>query len=81
VIFGRIADTVDRRHRRHDHHVAPLQQALGGRQPHLLDVLVDRRVLLDEQVALRHVGFGLVVVVVLTKYSTALRGKNSRNSL
>ena len=63
VVLG-LADAVDGRHARDDHRVAPLEHALGGRQPHLLDVLVDRRVLLDEQVALRHVGLGLVVVVV-----------------
>ena len=64
VVLRRVADTVDRRYRRHDHHVAPLHQRLGRRQPHLLDVLVDRGVLLDEQVARRDVGLGLVVVVV-----------------
>ncbi|MDT4849747.1 hypothetical protein FQZ97_838750 [compost metagenome] len=63
VVLGR-ADAVDGTHRGHDDRVAPLQHALGGRQAHLLDVLVDRGVLLDEQVALRHVGLGLVVVVV-----------------
>jgi hypothetical protein len=41
-----------------------LQQRLGGGQAHLLDVLVDRGVLLDEGVGGRHVGLGLVVVVV-----------------
>ena len=64
VVVARVADAVDRAHRGHDHDVAALQQALGRRQPHLLDVFVDRAVLLDVQVALRHVGLGLVVVVV-----------------
>ncbi len=59
-----LADAVDRRHRGDDHNVAPLEHALGTRQAHLLDVLVDRRVFLDEQIALRHIGLGLVVVVV-----------------
>ena len=63
VVLG-LADAVDRADAGHDDHVAPLEQALGRRQPHLLDVFVDRAVLLDEQVALRHVGLGLVVVVV-----------------
>ncbi len=64
VVLRRIADAVDRRHRRHDHHVAALEQRLGRRQAHLLDVVVDRRVLLDVEVARRHVRFRLVVVVV-----------------
>ena len=64
VVVRRIADTVDRRHGADDHGVAPLQQRLGRRQPHLLDVLVDAGIFFDEQVARRHIGLGLVVVVI-----------------
>jgi len=60
VVVDRVANAVDARHRGHDHHVAALHQALGRGEPHLLDVLVDRRVLLDEEVARGHVGLGLV---------------------
>ena len=60
----RIPKAVNRRHRRHDDGVGPLEQRLGRRQAHLLDVLVDRGILLDEGVGGRHVGLGLVVVVV-----------------
>ena len=74
VVLGR-ADAVDGAHRGDDHRVAPLQHALGGRQAHLLDVLVDRAVLLDEQVALRHVGLGLVVVVVADEVLDRVLGK------
>ena len=59
-----IAEAVDRRHRRDDHDVAALEHGFRRRQPHLLDVAVDRGVLLDVRVARGHVGFGLVVVVV-----------------
>ena len=44
--------------------VAPGQQAVRGRVPQPLDLLVDRRVLLDVGIALRDVRLGLVVVVV-----------------
>ena len=64
VVLGRVADAVDRRHRRDDHAIGPLEDRLGRRQPHLLDVLVDRAVLLDVEVARRDVGLRLVVVVV-----------------
>ncbi len=64
VVFRRIADAVDRRHRTHDHRVAPLEQRLRCRKPHLLDVVVDRGILLDVEVPRRHIGLGLVVVVV-----------------
>ena len=59
-----LANTVDRRHRGHDDHIAPLQHALGTRQAHLLNVLIDRGVFFNKQVTLRHIGLGLVVVVV-----------------
>ncbi|MPN02203.1 hypothetical protein SDC9_149417 [bioreactor metagenome] len=59
-----LADAVDGRDGGHDHHIAPLHDALGAGQAHLLDVLVDGAVLFDEQVALGHIGFRLVVVVV-----------------
>jgi hypothetical protein len=75
VVIDRVADAVDRRHGAHDHHVAPLQQALGRAQTHLLDVLVDRRILLDEQVARRHIGLGLVVVVVGNEILDRVLGK------
>ena len=64
VVFGRIADAVDRGDRRHDHAIGTLEDRLGRRQAHLLDVLVDRAVLLDVEVARRDVRLRLVVVVV-----------------
>ena len=64
VVVGRIADAVDARHGGDDDRVLPLQQRLGRREPHLLDVFVDRGIFFDEQIARRHVRFGLIVVVV-----------------
>ena len=64
VVRHRIAEAVDRGHGGHDDAVAVLQQRLRGRQPHLLDVVVDRCVLLDVGVGGGDVGFRLVVVVV-----------------
>jgi hypothetical protein len=64
LVVAGIADAVDARDRGHDDRVLALEDALGRRQPHLLDVLVDRAVLLDVEVARRDVGLGLVVVVV-----------------
>ena len=60
----RVAEAVDRGDGGDDDRVAPLEQRLGRREPHLLDVLVHRCVLLDEGVGRRHVGLGLVIVVV-----------------
>ena len=42
VVVDRIADAVDRRDSTDDDAVSPLEQALGRRQAHLFDVLVDR---------------------------------------
>ena len=48
----------------HDHDVAPGQQGRRGRVAQAVDLVVDRRVLLDVGVRRRDVGLGLVVVVV-----------------
>ena len=71
----RVAQAVDRGHRRHDDRVGPLEQRLGRGQAHLLDVLVDRGVLLDERVGGRYVGLGLVVVVVGDEVLDRVLGK------
>ncbi|MNS72809.1 hypothetical protein D3C72_1062290 [compost metagenome] len=63
----RATQTVDARHRGDDDRVFTFQQRFGCGQAHLLDVVVDRRILLDEGVGRRHIGFGLVVVVVGNK--------------
>jgi hypothetical protein len=67
VVALGLTNAVDSRHGSHNDHITPLQQALGARQAHLLDVFVDGAVLFNEQIALRHIGFGLVVVVVAYK--------------
>ena len=50
--------------RRHDDDVAAREQPGGRRVAQAVDLVVDRRVLLDVGVARRDVGLGLVVVVV-----------------
>ena len=71
-----LANAVNGRDGGHDHHIAPLQHALGARQAHLFNVLVDGRVFLNEQVALGHIGLRLVVVVVADKiFHRVLRKK------
>ena len=47
-----------------DDDVAPLEQRARRRQPHAVDLVVDGGFLLDVRVGRRHVGLGLVVVVV-----------------
>ena len=64
VVGLRRAQAVDARHAGHDQHVAPGEQRRGGRMAQPVDLLVDRRVLLDVEVPARNVGLGLVVVVV-----------------
>ena len=63
VLLGR-AQAVDARHRGDHDHVAAGQQGRGGGVAQPVDLVVDRRVLLDVGVGGRHVGLGLVVVVV-----------------
>ena len=63
VGLGR-AEAVDAGDAGHDQHVATGEQRRRGRVAQAVDLLVDRRVLLDVQVLARDVRLGLVVVVV-----------------
>ena len=63
IILGR-AEAVDARDAGDDDHVVAADQGAGAGQAEPLDLLVDRGVLLDVDVALGDVGFGLVVVVI-----------------
>ena len=63
-VLGRVAHAVDARDRRDDDGVPPGEQRGGGRVAQPVDLVVDRRVLLDVGVARGDVGLGLVVVVV-----------------
>ncbi len=58
------ADAVDAGHGGDDDDVVALQQRARGRMAHAVDLLVDGGFLLDIGVRARHVGLGLVVVVV-----------------
>ena len=75
VVIHRVADTVDGRDGGDDHAVLPLQHRLGGRQTHLLDLLVDAGILLDIHVARRHIGLGLVIVVIGNEILHRVLGK------
>ena len=63
-VIVRRAEAVDARHAGHHDHVLAAHQRARRRQSEAVDLLVDRGILLDEDVALRNVGLGLVVVVV-----------------
>ncbi len=58
------ADAVDAGDGGHHHHVVALEQRPCRRMAHAVDLLVHRGFLLDVGVGARHIGFGLVVVVV-----------------
>ncbi len=63
-VLIRRSQAVDRRNRRHDDHVSSGQECRRGRVAKSIDLVVDRRLLLDEGVGLSDVRLGLVVVVV-----------------
>ena len=71
------ADTVDARHRGHDDDVVALQQRPRRRVAHAVDLLVDGGVLFDVGVGPRHIGLGLVVVVVTDKILDRVVGKET----
>ena len=64
VVLVAVTDTIDTGDCRYDDAITAFQQAFGRRKPHLLDMFIDCRILLNEQVARRNVGFRLVVVVI-----------------
>ena len=67
MVGAGVANAVNGRHGGDNHAIRPFQNRLGGRQPHLLDVFVDRRVFFNKQIPAGHVSLWLVVVVVRDK--------------
>ena len=83
IIFSvivRRAEPVDARDAGDDDHVVPADQGARRGEAEALDLLVDRGVFLDVDVALGDVGFGLVVVVIADEVADGVVGKNSLNS-
>ena len=76
VGLGR-AEAVDARHAGDDDDVAALEERPRGRQAHAVDLVVDRRFLLDVRVARRDVRLGLVVVVVADEVLDGVLGKEA----
>ena len=58
------SDTVDARYRRDDDDVVTFEKGARRGVAHAVDLFVDRGFFLDVGVGARHVGFGLVVVVI-----------------
>ena len=58
------AEAVDARNTRDHDHVFARHERTRRRDAQALDLLVDRRIFLDVGVARRHVGLGLIVIVV-----------------
>ncbi len=76
VVDLRRTQPVNARNRRHDDDVIPFQQRPGGRVAHLIDGIVDRRILRDIGIRLGKVGFGLIVVVIADEiFDRVLREK------
>ena len=71
------ADAVDAGHRGDDDDVVALQHRARRGVAHAVDLLVDRGFLLDIGVGARHVGFGLVVVVVGDEILDRVVGKEA----
>ena len=61
--FGR-AQAIDAAHGGDDHAIAPLEQRPGGREPQLVQFVVDGGFLFDIDVGGGNVGFRLIIVVI-----------------
>ena len=68
-------DAVDAGHRGDDDHIVAFQQRPGRRMAQPVDLLVDLAFLLDIGVRPRHIGFGLIVVIVADKVFDGVFGK------
>ncbi len=71
------ADTVDARHGSDDDDVVAFEQGARRRVAHAVDLLVDGRILLDIGIGPRHIGLGLVVVVIADKIFDGVVGKKA----
>ena len=74
VVLGR-ANAIDTRDRRDDDHVTSRKQRCRRLMAQHLDLFVNRGVLLDICIALRHIRLGLIVVVVRHKVDHGVVGK------
>ena len=74
IVLGR-ANAVDTRNRCNDDYVTSRKQRGGRLMAQHLDLLVNRGVLLDIRITLRHIRFGLIVVVVRHKIDHGVVGK------
>ncbi len=66
VVFRR-AQSVDAGHRGHDNHITPGQQGMSGRMAQLVYIVVNGGIFFNIGIRGRHIGFGLVVVVIAHK--------------
>ena len=73
VVGFRRTQSVDAGDRGDDHAIAALEQRARGRQPQLVELFIDGRLLLDVQVGGRDIGFGLVVIVVTDEVLDRIR--------
>ena len=64
MVALRRAEAVDARDARDDDAVAPLKERARRRMAQLVDLVVDRRILLDVRIGRRNVRLGLVVVII-----------------
>ncbi len=81
VVGLRRPQAVDAGHAGDNHDVPTFEQGARGREAHAIDLVVDRRFLLDVGVAGGDVGLGLVVVVVADEVLDRVVGKEAAEFL
>ena len=81
VIGLRRSQTVDARDAGDDDDVAPLEERPRGGEPHAVDLVIDRRFLLDIRIGGGNVGFRLVVIVVADEVLDGILGEEAAELL
>ena len=67
VIFLRCAQTINARHTGNNNYVTAFKQRAGGRVAQFINLIVNGSVLFNISIALRNIGFRLIIIVVRYK--------------
>ena len=67
LVFFRISQTIDTGNRRYDNHVFSLNQSRCGTVPHLINLVINRRILRNICVRGRHIGLRLIIIIIRHK--------------
>ena len=69
MIAFRGTQAIDAGHAGHDNHITPLKERAGSRVPQLINLVIDRSILLDICIRRGNIGLRLVIIIIADKIS------------